>query len=432
MSPADTPQSVAAHQADRLRALFTVLRGNLFYHCKFAGLSPAHLTLSTLPFTTKAELIADQAADPPYGTVLTYPLDRYNRLHQTSGTTTGQPLCWLDTPESWQWVLDLWRQKFELMGLRSGDRLFFPFSFGPFLGFWGAFGAASQCGYLTLPGGGMSTAARLRFLLAHAATVVFCTPSYALHLAEVATVEGVDLAASPVRMLVAAGEPGASIPATRERIESAWRARLFDHYGLTEVGPTAVECLENPGGMHVMERDYIAEIIDPATGEPVQPGTPGELVVTNLGRLGSPLIRYRTGDIVRADPAPCPCGRPWMRLAGGVLGRTDDMIHLRGNNVYPAALESVVRRFADVAEYRVTVDRSGPLASVRIEIEPVPTAVGAQLAERVGRAVRDDLLFRADVTEVAPGTLPRFELKAKRIHHKDTKFTKAKQQEGMP
>ncbi len=431
MPPATAdPHDVAALQADRLRALFAALPANPFYASKLAGISLSPLTtdplrgypdspLTTLPFTTKAELIADQQAHPPYGTVLTYPLDRYNRLHQTSGTTTGRPLCWLDTPESWQWVLDLWRQKFELMRFRPGDRLFFPFSFGPFLGFWGAFGAASQCGYLTLPGGGMSSAARLRFLLAHAATVVFCTPSYALHLAEVAAAEGIDLAASPVRMLVAAGEPGASIPATRERIEAAWGARLFDHYGLTEVGPTAVECLENPGGMHVMARDYVAEVIDPATGEPVPPGTPGELVATNLGRLGSPLVRYRTGDVVRLDPAPCPCGRPWPRLAGGVLGRTDDMIHLRGNNLYPAALEAVVRRFPEVAEYRVTIDRSGPLAAVRVEVEPAPAAVGNHVADRVARAIRDDLFFRADVAEVPPGTLPRFELKAKRIVKKE-------------
>src|SRR5439155_10198869 len=147
---------------------------------------------------------------------------------------------------------------------------------------------------LSLPGGGMSSAARLRFLLDHRATVILCTPSYALHLAEVARSEGIDLAGSPVRMLIVAGEPGGSIPATRERIEAAWGARLFDHYGLTEVGPIAVECLENPAGLHVMERDYIAEVIDPTTTDPVPPGTVGELVVTNLGRLGSPLIRYRT------------------------------------------------------------------------------------------------------------------------------------------
>jgi phenylacetate-CoA ligase len=249
----------------------------------------------------------------------------------------------------------------------------------------------------------------------HQATVVLCTPSYALHLAEVAPAEGVNLAASSVRMLIVAGEPGGSIPATRERIESAWGARLFDHYGLTEVGPIAVECLENPAGMHVMERDYIAEVIDPTTGAAVAPGHPGELVVTNLGRTGSPLIRYRTGDVVRVDPESCPCGRPWLRLAGGILGRTDDMIHLRGNNVYPTALEAVVRRFAEVVEYRVTVDRTGSLAEVRIEIEPLPAACGAGLAERVGRAIRDELFFRADIVEVPPGTLPRFEMKAKRV-----------------
>jgi phenylacetate-CoA ligase len=421
MSAADTPQAVADCQTDRLRALFAVLPKIPFYSRTFEH-SPA---LRTLPFTTKADLIADQQAHPPYGSILTYPLARYSRLHQTSGTTTGQPLCWLDTPESWEWVLGLWRQNFELMGLRAGDRLFFPFSFGPFLGFWGAFGAANACGYLALPGGGMSSAARLRFMLHHAATVVFCTPSYAMHLAEVAGVEGVDLAASPVRMLVAAGEPGASVPATRERIETAWGARLFDHYGSTEIGPAAIECQENPGGMHVLARDYIAEVIDPATGQEIPRGTVGELVLTNLGRLGSPLVRYRTGDLVRIDPEPCQCGRAWPRLAGGVLGRTDDMIHLRGNNLYPSALEAVIRRFPEVAEYRVTVDHSESLAAVWIEIEPVgllPVTHGEpNLAERVSRAIRDELFFRADVTEVAPNTLPRFELKSKRIiNHRGT------------
>ncbi len=382
------------------------------------GQSPLAL-LAHLPFTTKAELVADQQEHPPYGTVLTEPLQRYNRLHQTSGTTTGRPLRWLDTPESWQWVMDLWQSKFDLMGVRPGDRFFFPFSFGPFLGFWGAFAAASRAGYLSLPGGGMSSAARLRFLLEHSVTVVLCTPSYALHLAEIARAEGIDLAAAPVRMLVVAGEPGAGIAATRERIEAAWGARLFDHYGLTEVGPTAVECVESPGNMHVMGRDYIAEVIDPATGAAVPPGEPGELVLTNLGRWGSPLIRYRTGDLVRVDPRPCPCGRPWPRLAGGILGRTDDMIHLRGNNVYPAALEAVVRRFAEMAEYRVTVDHSGPLVALHLEVEPLPHAAGAGLADRVGRAIRDELFFRAEVAEVAPGSLPRFEMKARRFVKKE-------------
>lgn len=405
---------------DRLRALLhSILPSNRFYSDKYSSQRLEHLTLQDLPLTTKSELIADQRLHPPYGTNLTFPRERFTRMHQTSGTTSGQPLRWLDTPESWKWMLELWRSKFAMMGLRPDDRLYFPFSFGPFLGFWAAFEAAVKFGYFTLPGGGMSSAARLRFLIEHGITVIFCTPSYALHLAEVAAASGLDLKASPIRMLIAAGEPGASIPATRQRIESLWGARLFDHYGLTEVGPAACECHENPGSMHVMDEEYIAEIIDPATTLPVPLGTVGELVITNLGRVGSPLIRYRTGDLVRGDASPCPCGRPWLRLAGGVLGRTDDMIHLRGNNLYPAALEGVVRRFADVAEFLVTLDRTGPQPEISVAIEPIPSAVNNGVTERVARAIRDELFVRATVTEAPPGALPRFELKAKRFVKKD-------------
>jgi phenylacetate-CoA ligase len=409
--------------ADRLAAMLAaVLPANRFYARKFAGVVrpggplPA---LADLPFTTKAELAADQEAHPPYGSALTYPVDRYTRLHQTSGTTTGRPLRWLDTPESWEWMLGCWRHKFAFMRLGPGERFFFPFSFGPFLGFWTGFEAAARAGYLCLPGGGMSSAARVRFLAEHRATAVCATPTYALHLAEVARQEGVDLAGSAVGAIIVAGEPGGGIPATRRAIEAAWGARLIDHYGMTEVGPVGVECWENPGGIHLLTEACVAEVIDPQTERPVPPGAPGELVLTNLGRWGSPLIRYRTGDLVRVDPHPCPCGRPDVRLDGGVLGRTDDMIHLRGNNLYPAAIEAVVRRFAEVAEYRVTVDRSGPLPALRIEVEPHPPADGPALADRVARAVRDDLFVRPEVASVPPGTLPRFEMKAKRVIHRE-------------
>jgi phenylacetate-CoA ligase len=305
---------------------------------------------------------------------------------------------------------------YTLAGLHQGDRLFFPFSFGPFLGFWTAFEAGTRRGNLCLPGGGMSSAARLRFLLDNEATVVFCTPTYALRLAEVAEANGIRLASTTpgykVRALIVAGEPGGSIPGTRSRIEQAWQARVFDHSGMTEVGPVAIECLENPSGLHILEEDYLAEVIDPVTTEPVEPGSVGELVLTNLGRVGSPLIRYRTGDLVRVDPRPCPCGRPWLRLEGGILGRTDDMIHIRGNNVYPTALEAVLRRFGDVGEYRAVLSREGTMTSLRIEVE------GSQeIAARVSQAIREDLLFRADVVAVPPGSLPRFEMKAKRIIH---------------
>jgi phenylacetate-CoA ligase len=222
---------------------------------------------------------------------------------------------------------------------------------------------------------------------------------------------------SGVRALIVAGEPGGSIPATRDRIEEAWGARVFDHSGLTEVGPVAIECPENPVGLHLLDADYIAEVIDPHTGQAAPVGQVGELVLTNLGRWGSPVLRYRTGDLVRLDPQPCPCGRGFARLGGGILGRTDDMIQVRGNNLYPSALEALIRRFREVAEYRVQVDQSEPLANLRIEVEPRSAGTGPDLAERVCQAIREELLFRAEVVTVAPGSLPRFEAKAKRIVH---------------
>src|SRR5262249_55741850 len=148
---------------------------------------------------------------------------------------------------------------------------------------------------------------------------------YALHLAEVAAKEGIDIAGSAVRAVVVAGEPGGNIPATRARIEAVWGARVFDHYGMTEVGPVAVEAAERPGEMYLLECEYLAEVVDPDTGEPVPDGRPGELVLTNLGRVGSPLVRYRTGDLVRVATTPDPAGRTWRRLDGGILGRADDM-----------------------------------------------------------------------------------------------------------
>jgi phenylacetate-CoA ligase len=409
--------SLELHQSHRLRELLAaILPGNKFYHSKFAS---SHMAardvqsladLASIPFTTKSELTADQQRYPPCGSALTFPISQYARLHQTSGTTTGKPLRWLDTMESWDWMLSVWDQIFAWIGLRSGDRLFFPFSFGPFLGFWTAFEAAARGGWFVLPGGGMSSAARLNFLVDHRITVVFCTPTYALHLAEVAAQQQVSLAASDVRMLVVAGEPGGNIASTRERIESAWGARVIDHSGLTEVGPVAVECWDGPGSLQLLEGDYIAEVVNPKTGTATD--TIGELVLTNLGRIGSPILRYRTGDLVQWD-ATSDC--VYRRLKGGILGRVDDMIQLRGNNVYPSAIEAVVRRFAEVAEFRLVVTQEGALSGLRIEVEPMPEADGAILIDRVGSAIRNDLLFRADVVSVPPGSLPRFELKAQRL-----------------
>ena len=410
---------LARLQADGLSSLLTeILPHNRFYARKFAeaGLSLSRLSfpqdLASLPFTTKAELLASQQAKPPFGEMFTPSRYRYVRLHQTSGTA-GRPLRWFDTAESWSMLLDCWLDYFRMGGIHQDDRLFFPFSFGPFLGFWTAFEAGLRFGCLCLPGGGMSSTARLRFLLDNQVTVVFCTPTYALRLLEVAAQEGIDLRASDVRAIIVAGEPGGSIPGTRQRIEEGWGARLFDHNGMTETGPMGFECLQAPGGLHLLETVCWPEVLDPTTQQPVAPGTPGELVLTTFRRSAGPLIRYRTGDLVSVDPGPCPCGRSLVRLQGGIRGRVDDMVVIRGNNLHPAALQTILHRFDEVAEYLVEIDQGGALVALRISLEPTVDA-RPSLHARVEQAIRDELLFRAEVRLVPPGTLPRAEMKGNR------------------
>jgi len=388
--------------------LDTIRRSNPFYQRKLSGAS-----IETLPFTTRAEIQQDQIENPPYGTNLTFCLERFVRLHQTSGTTT--PLRWLDTAESWAWFRDGWRLVLECAGVVPSDRVLVPFSFGPFIGFWGGFEAAIDLGCFVLPAGGMTTSARLRYLLDHAVTVVCCTPTYAMRLAEVAQTEGLDLAGSAVRVLVVAGEPGGSIPATRRRIESAWGARVFDHSGMTEIGAYGFQCGSDPTSMHVLETEFIPEVIDPTSGAGVADGTEGELVLTNLGRWGSPLIRYRTGDLVRMIRSRCACGRWFARLQGGILGRADDMLVVRGNNVFPSTIEGVLREFDEVAEFAIVSGLQRPLTELAIAVEP-KAGVGVDgLAERIVEGVRDRLHFRPTVRLVSPGSLLRSEMKSRRV-----------------
>jgi phenylacetate-CoA ligase len=414
-------EQLQRHQIERLRALAAaVLPENPFWSKKFAavGLAPDDLQsladFARLPTTVKKELLEDQLASPPYGTNLTFAVTQYSRLHQTSGTSNA-PLRWLDTPESWTWVTSCWRQIFEIAGTTADDVVAFPFSFGPFLGFWAAFDAASRLGALCLPAGGLTSQARLQMIRDNNATVVCCTPTYALRLAEVAEEEGIDLAGAQVRSIIVAGEPGGSVVATRAAVERSWGARVFDHWGMTEVGPLAVECPENPGGLHVLETECIAEILDPTSQQPVPAGTPGELVITNLGRTGSPLIRYRTGDLVIADTRQCPCGRHLLRLAGGIIGRLDDMVTIRGNNVFPASIEGILREFPAIAEYRIDVETRRSMQHIKITIEPQAEVESAALMETVGHAIRDRLHFQAEIVAAAPGSLPRFELKSRRF-----------------
>jgi phenylacetate-CoA ligase len=341
-------------------------------------------------------------------------VDDYSRFHQTSGTT-GKPMRWLDTRESWDWVMDCWTRIYHAAGVGRRDRVFFPFSFGPFLGFWGAFDAATRLGCLTIPGGGMRSTARLSTLLDNQVTAICTTPTYAMHLAQVAAEEEIDLSASKVRSIIVAGEPGGSIPATRTQIEKLWGARVVDHHGMTEIGPASYECPARRGVLHIMEESYFPELIDRDSLEPAGPGASGELVLTNLGRVGSPILRYRTGDIVqRARDLRCECGSSEMALEGGILGRIDDMVVLRGVNLYPSAVEQVVRSSGLVAEFRVEIYTERALTEMSIQIEPAAGEEPAALSHRVAAGLHYAFGLRVAVSAVSAGTLPRFEAKAKR------------------
>ena len=403
-----------AEQLARLRGMLdTVTASNDFYRVKLAAAgvrSGADVgtveEYARLPFTTKAELSEDQQANPPYGTNLTYPTERYVRMHQTSGTT-GRPLRWLDTEESWGWFGDCWADVFRAAGVDARDRIFFPFSFGPFVGFWTAYEGARRVGAMALPGGAMSSEQRVRAMIEHCATVVVSTPTYALRLAEVAGAIGCDLAESDVRVTIHAGEPGASIPGTKRRIEEAWGAECFDHAGATEVGAWGFECSAH-AGLHLNEAEFICEVIDPETGAAA---VEGELVVTNLGRIGMPVIRYRTGDHVRLARGPCDCGRTFRRLEGGVIGRIDDALLVRGVVVFPSAVESIIRRFPEVGEFAIHARRDGELDQLDVHVETEGDGAG----EAVSGALREALGLRVAVRRVEIGSLPRFDLKARRV-----------------
>ncbi len=427
-----TRPAIAAQQLAQLRRLLAaILPANRFYRQKFSGLDTRLSSLEDFrrfPFTTKEELSADQRAFPPYGSNLTSPAASCTRFHQTSGTTST-PLRWLDTPESWQSMVESWKKIYRLAGVRPGDRVYFAFSFGPFLGFWLAFDAAQQLGCLCLPGGGLGSPGRLKAIIDNSATVLCCTPSYAVRLAEVAAAGNIDLRSSPVRSIIVAGEPGGSIPATRRRLEQLWPgARIFDHHGMTETGPISHQCPAQAGVLHVIESAYFPEVLAPR-GNPVPAGEMGELVVTTLDRLPSPLLRYRTGDLVRVAPAssgglrppqtsaapPCLCGCHDLALAGGILGRADDMLIVRGVNIYPSAVEDLLHGFAEVVEYQVKVDPSASLSELTLRIElsagcPDPEA----LVRRIQTGLHAAFNLRVPIILAPAGTLPRFEMKASR------------------
>jgi phenylacetate-CoA ligase len=405
-------ESIRAHQLARLNDLLAeALPRNRLYAVRYGGikLPLGWRSFEALPFLGKADLVADQRAHPPLGQVATYPERDYIAYHQTSGTT-GRPLRVLDTAASWAWWRECWQYVYAGAGVTAEDRIFFAFGFGPFVGFWAAFEGARDLGALTLPAGGMDTLRRLEMIREQHATVLLCTPSYALRMLEQGRELGIDLSDTDVRATIHAGEPGASIPSVRAQIEAGWGARCYDHAGATEVGAFGYPCAAQTG-LHINEAEFIAEIIDPTGARQVGEGEEGELVLTNLGRAGWPAIRYRTGDRVRHGGYRCVCGRTTLLLPDGILGRADDMLIVRGVNIYPSAIEAIVREFPEVAEFRITVTRAGARDELVLEVETAADGSAAHVAQ----ALHARLNLRILVQAVPPGTLPRWELKARRV-----------------
>ncbi|NOY43470.1 MAG: phenylacetate--CoA ligase [Planctomycetes bacterium] len=403
-------QALADHQLVKLNELLaTIVPANQFYTDKLAN-CPTQLDsleqLAELPYTTKNELLPDGAGHMMPAN-LTWSLDRYVRYHQTSGTH-GRPLPVFDTADDWTWWVDCWQYVLDAADFTPADRAMLAFSFGPFIGFWSARDAIAERGGLSIPGGGMNSLARLDLLQRTGTTSMFCTPTYALHLVEVAEEHNINLAHCEVNKIVVAGEPGGSIPAVRERIETAWNARITDHSGASEVGPWGYGD-RNQRGLHVLESEFIAEFISLESGKPASEGELSLLILTSLGRAGMPILRYHTGDLVRPIWQDDGANR-FVLLEGGVLGRADDMLVIRGMNIYPSSIEQILRSFPEVVEYRLTARKRGEMDELVIEVEDhlrEPDRIAKELQLRLG--------LKVDVRLAPTMSLPRFEGKGKRF-----------------
>jgi len=390
-----------------------------------AGFTPEQLRtpadLRRIPFLTRQEWMDGQAAAPPYGRLPVAGPEAAIRLHTTSGTTGKEPLRALDSRKDWTWAAEMWCYGLWAMGVRPADVGYVAFGYGSFIGFWGLHYGLEKIGALVIPGGAQPTENRVRQIVDFGATVVASTPTYALRLAQAARELDLDLAGSAVRTVVLSGEPAGSIPETKALVEASWGAKAYDTAGMTEISTLFMfECSRQPGGAHLIEDQVLEEVVDPTTGEPVGYGEMGERVVSSFGRSMIPLLRYRTADLVVRVPADrCGCGRTFDVYEGGVLGRVDDMKLVRGTNVYPRAIEGIVRGFPEVEEFQIKIFRG----NIRDEIALLVEYAGATPESRCARATEtlakelsaahEGLRFR--VERAPAGSLPRFDLKARRL-----------------
>ena len=414
-------------QVRKLKRMLEWTEAQVPYHAKRlanAGVSADAIDsiddLRRIPFMTREEWMQGQLDQPPYGPILATDEDLAIRYHLTSGTTGRTPIRVLDGTKDWEWIAEMWCYGFWGFGVRPNDRVFFAFSYGTFVGFWGAHYACEKLGCLVLPGGNMTTEARIKQIMDMNATVVCSTPTYALRMAQEAQSMGIDLAAGPVERLILSGEPAGSIPATKKLIEEQWGAKAGDTAGMTELGTIMMfECDQQPGGAHIIEDHYIEEVVDPESGDPVDYGERGERVVTSFGRGFIPVIRYRTRDfVVKVPGTNCSCGRTFDIYEGGIQGRVDDMKLVRGTNVYPRAVEAIVREYAEIDEFQIhlyTAEGIRDEIEVLVEIPDSGADADTLLAKLGTDLAEAHEGLRFGVKQVENESLPRFELKAKRL-----------------
>lgn len=422
-------EQLSALQLIKLRRLCAWAYAQAPFHRRrfdAAGFHPDQLQtlddIRRIPFMTREEWMESLIETPMFGDLLATHPQNAIRYHLTSGTTGRTPIRVLDSMKDWDWISEMWGYGLWGFGIRPADTVYFAFGYGSFIGFWGAHYACEKIGALVIPGGAQTTEARITQIVELGVTTVASTPTYALHMWQKAREMGIDLAKdSQVNKLILSGEPAGSIPAAKRQLEEAWGAKAGDTAGMTEVGTIMIfECAHQPGGTHIIEDHYIEEVLDAGGDAPVGYGELGERVVTSFGRGFIPVIRYRTKDMVmRVPAATCTCGRTWDIYDGGIRGRWDDMKLIRGTNVYPRAVESIIREYPAIDEFQIYVWRKDDLQdeiTIKVEIKPGHEAewhtLHHQLAKDLAQA-HEGLRFNLERME--HGTLPRFELKAKRL-----------------
>jgi phenylacetate-CoA ligase len=391
-----------------------------------AGFRPEQLKslddVRRIPFMTREEWMESLHEKPMFGDMLATDSKNAIRYHLTSGTTGRTPIRVLDSMKDWEWIAEMWCYGLWGFGIRPGDVVYVAFGYGSFIGFWGLHYACEKMGALVIPGGAQTTENRIKQIVEMGATVVASTPTYALNMWNKAREMGIDLAKEgKVDKLIASGEPAGSIPAAKRQLEEAWGAKCGDTAGMTEIGTIMIfECDHQPGGTHIIEDHYIEEVINPDSGEPVGYGELGERVVTSFGRGFIPLIRYRSKDMVMKVPADtCDCGRTWDIYDGGIRGRWDDMKLIRGTNVYPRAVEAIVREYNAIEEFQIYIWRKDDLQdeiTVKLEVKPDQEDQWPEIQRKLPKDLADAHEgLRFNIERMDHGTLPRFELKAKRL-----------------